>query len=228
MDSIDRSRCAPISGTTLLCSPSLSSKGVASKKRSVGWSTPWWHPSSTLSPTKVFKCGSATANCLPATPQFSFTIFMTERFWNGTPPMPVSRPATHINWDACGAALLCPPLGRSRRWVSKHTSGFCGVGTKMVYWKQQPTPACPRCGDSENTRHIWLCIWLCQEPAVYFVWALLMASFSAWLESVNTANDITYWIIQHLTEWRSNEPFSLAHTDMPRLLLAIAAQDRIG
>jgi hypothetical protein len=54
-------------------------------------------------------------------------------------------------------------------------------------------------------------------------------SSSAWLESVNTANNITYWIIQCLMEWRSNEPSSLVHTDMPGLLLAIlAAQDRIG
>jgi hypothetical protein len=57
--------------------------------------------------------------------------------------------ARHINWEACGAALKRLPLGRQRR-VSKHTSGFYGVGTKMVYWKQQPTPECPRCGEPEK------------------------------------------------------------------------------
>jgi hypothetical protein len=135
-------------------------------------------------------------------------------------------PACHtrkIDWDACGAALRRLPLGR-RRWVSKHTSGFCGVGTKMLKWREQPTAACPRCGETENARHVWLC----QEPAVYFVWALLMSSFSAWLETVHTANDVTYWIIQRLTEWRSSEPLSVAYTDMPGLLEAIAAQDLIG
>jgi hypothetical protein len=95
----------------------------------------------------------------------------------------------------------------------------------MVYWKQQPTPECHRCGEPENVRHVWLC----QEPAIYFVWALLMYSFRDWLlESVHTANNISFWIIKHLTEWRSNEPFSLVYTDTPGLLLAIATQDRIG
>jgi hypothetical protein len=31
-----------------------------------------------------------------------------------------------IDWEVCEAALRRLPLGR-RRWVSKHTSGFCGV-----------------------------------------------------------------------------------------------------
>jgi hypothetical protein len=131
--------------------------------------------------------------------------------------------ARHINWEACGAALKRLPVSR-RRWVSKHTSGSCGGGTKMVYWKQQPTPECPRCGEPEKSRHVWLC----QEPAVYFVWALLMYSFRDWLESVHTANNISFWIIKRLTEWCSNEPFSLVYTDTPGLLLAIAAQYQIG
>jgi hypothetical protein len=81
--------------------------------------------------------------------------------------------ARHINWEVCGAALRRLPMGQ-RRWVSKHTSLFCGVGTKMVQWKEQLTPACPRCGDSEHVRHVWLC----QDPAVFCLWALLMSSFS--------------------------------------------------
>jgi hypothetical protein len=70
--------------------------------------------------------------------------------------------------------------------------------------------------------------WLCQEPDVYFVWALLMYSLRDWLESVHTANNISFWIIKRLTEWFSNEPFLLAYTDMPGLLLVILAQDQIG
>jgi hypothetical protein len=131
--------------------------------------------------------------------------------------------ARRIDWDVCSAALQRMPLGR-RRWVSKHTSGFCSVGTKMVKWKEQPTSDCPRCGFVENARHVWLC----QEPAVFFVWALLMSSFSLWMESVHTANDIAYWIIQRLTEWRSPLPFSPIHTDLPGLSQAIEAQDQIG
>ena len=54
-----------------------------------------------------------------------------------------------------------------------------------------------------------------------------MSAFSKWLEeSVHTANNVTYWIIRHLTKWRSSEPFSDAQSDMPGLLQAIVAQDR--
>ena len=55
-----------------------------------------------------------------------------------------------------------------------------------------------------------------------------MSSFSSWLESVRTAPEIVFWIIHRLTEWRSSEPHSTARSDLPGLLEAIHAQDRIG
>jgi hypothetical protein len=131
--------------------------------------------------------------------------------------------ARRIDWDACAAALSRLPLGR-RRWVSKHTSRFCAIGTMLVRWKEQPTPDCPRCTLPENSRHVWQC----QELAVFFVCALLMSSLSNWMQKVHTAKDIVFWIIQRLTEWRTSEPFSPAQSDMPGLLQAISAQDRIG
>jgi hypothetical protein len=83
---------------------------------------------------------------------------------------------------------------------------------------------CPRCGEHENARHVWLC----QDPAVYFVWYLLIASFSVYLKSLHTEKYNIYWIIHRLTEWRCSEPLSTAHTDTPGLLQAIYAQDRMG
>jgi hypothetical protein len=63
----------------------------------------------------------------------------------------------------------------------------------MVEWREeQPTPGCPWCGLTENVKHAWLC----QKPAVFFVRALLKSSLRSWLESVHTANEITFWIIQ--------------------------------
>jgi hypothetical protein len=98
------------------------------------------------------------------------------------------------------------------------------VRKKLVQWREQPTPACPRCGLIEDARHVWLC----QEPAVYFVWALLVSSLSDWMVSVNTANYVVFWIIRRLTEWRSAEPHSPIHTDLPGLQQAIEAQYHIG
>jgi hypothetical protein len=72
--------------------------------------------------------------------------------------------AQRIDWDVCATALQHLPTGW-RRWVAKHTSGFCGVGTKMVQWKEQPTAACPRCGNDENARHVWL--WMPRTCGVF-------------------------------------------------------------
>jgi hypothetical protein len=56
-----------------------------------------------------------------------------------------------------------------------------------------------------------------------------VSSLSNWMQKVHTAKDIACWIIQRLTEWRTSEPFSPAQqSDMPGLLQAISAQDRIG
>jgi hypothetical protein len=136
-------------------------------------------------------------------------------------------PACHsrrIDWHVCEAALHRLPMGR-RRWIAKHVLGHCAVGTIMVHRKEQPAPDCPRCGDSENARHVGLC----QDPAgVFFVRALSMSSFSSWLESIRTAPEIIFWIIHRLTEWHSSEPDSTARSDLPGLLEAVHAQDRLG
>jgi hypothetical protein len=94
----------------------------------------------------------------------------------------------------------------------------------MLKWGEQPRADCPRCGLPENARHVWLC----QEPAVYFVWDLLMYSFSNWLTSIHTAIEVNFWIIRRLTKWRSLIPFSVVHMIRPGLLQAIKAQDSFG
>jgi hypothetical protein len=94
----------------------------------------------------------------------------------------------------------------------------------MGKWKEQLTPDCPRCRQIENARHVWLC----PEIAVYFVWTLLISSFSDWLASIHPATQVTYWNIQRLTKWRSQAPFSTASTDLPGLLQVIEAQDIMG
>jgi hypothetical protein len=42
------------------------------------------------------------------------------------------------------------------------------------------------------------------------------------------ATEVTYWIIQCLTKWQSQEPFSTANTDLPGPLQVIEAQERMG
>jgi hypothetical protein len=45
-----------------------------------------------------------------------------------------------------------------RRWVTKHTSGFCGVNMWMHRWKWRDSAKCPRCDEPiEDANHVWLC-----------------------------------------------------------------------
>jgi hypothetical protein len=63
----------------------------------------------------------------------------------------------NVNWEACGWAMESLKIGR-QQWVTKHIAGHAGVGTKMVQWGKKTTDACPRCaGESEDTRHVWVC-----------------------------------------------------------------------
>jgi hypothetical protein len=55
-----------------------------------------------------------------------------------------------------------------------------------------------------------------------------MSFFSDWLVLVYTATAVIFWIIQRLTEWRSSEPLSPIHMDLPGLQQAIEAQYRMG
>jgi hypothetical protein len=46
----------------------------------------------------------------------------------------------------------------TRRWVTKLSSGYCGVNKWMQRWKKRDSAACPRCQHPiEDTQHVWLC-----------------------------------------------------------------------
>ena len=73
--------------------------------------------------------------------------------------------STPIDWSIIGRAINKMPF--SHRWfLSKHTSGMCGVGIFTTIWEETETMACPmacpRCGHFEDSDHIWAC----KAPAV--------------------------------------------------------------
>jgi hypothetical protein len=45
---------------------------------------------------------------------------------------------TNINWEACKTSLNKLPFGE-RRWLLKHTTGFCGVGKWKSYEETKTT-----------------------------------------------------------------------------------------
>ncbi len=61
-----------------------------------------------------------------------------------------------VNWASIGVAMS--ELKRSQRvFVAKHCSGMCGVGKFMKRWKEWDHDLCPRCGELEDSAHVWLC-----------------------------------------------------------------------
>ena len=62
-----------------------------------------------------------------------------------------------IDWEAMATATdLFPPL--YRLWVSKHVSGFFGIGTMMFNWKYWEHSQCPCCHyEREDKLHLLTC-----------------------------------------------------------------------
>jgi hypothetical protein len=61
-----------------------------------------------------------------------------------------------VNWQACEQVMRSLSIGH-RHWIPKHVSGHVGVGVKMVQWKMRESAACPRCGEEEDSKHVWTC-----------------------------------------------------------------------
>jgi hypothetical protein len=84
---------------------------------------------------------------------------------------------SRVNWRACEKAMKSLAIGR-RHWVAKHVSGHVGVGVKMVQWKMRESAACPRCGEPEDSRHVWTC----HAPDARWTRMVHLAKLETWLE----------------------------------------------
>jgi hypothetical protein len=63
---------------------------------------------------------------------------------------------TSINWEACDVAMGSLPFDK-KRWLLKHATSWCGVGRRALIRCNQDHDDCPRCGESESTRHVVEC-----------------------------------------------------------------------
>jgi hypothetical protein len=85
-----------------------------------------------------------------------------------------------------------------RKWfLTKHTAGMCGVGKFLVRWKESDRPDCPRCGEYEDARHVWICK---SEEATY-VWDNRMDKLFSWLTMIDTDPEIFSAILTGLKTW---------------------------
>ena len=104
----------------------------------------------------------------------------------------------NINWDACDYALSKLPFGK-RRWLLKHITGFCGIGTRALKRRHQDHDECPRCGEREDIPHIVKC----KGNGTNEVFTLALQDLALRMTTLYTEPDIQRAIIRKVKQWRA-------------------------
>lgn len=126
-----------------------------------------------------------------------------------------------IDWDALNNAIQAVPRNRSV-FISKHTTGMCDVEKFMKRWRKWDTSACLRCGEQEDSIHVWRC----KGQDTPRQWEKSIQDLSQWKTSVNTDPDVNHHILHHL--WHGYNDSPLPEFTPVDLEAAINGQNSIG
>jgi hypothetical protein len=114
-----------------------------------------------------------------------------------------------------------PPL--YQLWVSKHVSGFFGIGTMMKNWDFWDHSRCPCC---DHVREDKVHLLTCPHPTCSDAWHESLLGLEAWMIDADTDPAIRECIILGLDTRNPAQPFTgFCNT---RTLQAAQSQDRIG
>ena len=130
-----------------------------------------------------------------------------------------------VDWYSTGIALHETPTER-RRWITKHTTGWCGVNRNMVRWEMADVHACPRCGKEQETApHVWVC----PSESARKVWETAEVDMGKWLARLKTSPQVARVLRSRIRSWRANTRKDPLHfITFPGLREAVGAQDRMG
>ena len=113
-----------------------------------------------------------------------------------------------------------------RRWMTKHTTGWCPVNKNMVRWKFDTFQACSRCGQRIETP---LHVWRCQGPTANAIWEDKEKELVKWMAKNKTCPAIMQAIRSRLRTWRNNtRKVHLRQFRFHGLKQVIVNQDRLG
>jgi hypothetical protein len=130
-----------------------------------------------------------------------------------------------IDWDANGEALESAPI-LFALWLTKHVSGFYGIGKMMQRWGYWEDSKCISCGAPvEDTGHLYSC----PHESRVDAWDEAVEGLEAWMIAVETDPEIRYCIIETLRRRSPTASFaSQASPVSPEILQVAQEQDAIG
>jgi hypothetical protein len=91
----------------------------------------------------------------------------------------------------------------------------------MKRWGEQDTDACPRCGQPEDSSHVWKCL----QSQAQEVWAISLSKLDTWMSDVGTLPAVKNSIIAHLHSWK-NQP--ILHSSKNNTSIRYHLQDECG
>jgi hypothetical protein len=111
-----------------------------------------------------------------------------------------SQTVNLVDWKAISLSMKGIKRGR-RVFVTKHVVGMCGVGKFMKRWRQWDTDQCPRCGDSEDAQHVWIC----KAASANDIWSKAIDSIELTLCKLNMEPTLQHTRLLYLKGWHSGE-----------------------
>jgi hypothetical protein len=129
-----------------------------------------------------------------------------------------------ITWASTGEAMKESTLER-RKFVTKHSSGWCAVNKNTTRWNMDVDNSCPRCGQQSETA---LHVWRCTAPSAQKVWKEHLEKLERWMDRKKTCPAIKEIIISRLRSWKSGSRPAPIRSTYRGLREAVLVQDRIG
>ena len=136
-----------------------------------------------------------------------------------------SATSDEVDWEALGEAMGDQDSDK-RRWMTKHSTGWCAVNRNMVRWKFDTFQACPRCSQPTETP---LHVWRCQGPTAREIWEEKERELVKWMARNRTCPAVMKAIRSRLRTWRNNtRKAHLREFRFHGLQQVVLNQDRLG
>ena len=144
-------------------------------------------------------------------------------YWQKTGALGTAEPED-VDWECLGRALKEMDPYR-RRFVSKHSTGWCGVGVNLQRWQNDPDDKCPCCGQpAEDAEHVWRC----SAGPVLEKWDELMVDLQQWFIDRDTEPELAQVLLNKLCSWKGGRRFASGPIRSRRIHQAVIKQDTIG